>query len=285
MKSICIKSNNNSVINYLLENFSLLNMEDIVISTRSFKIYNNIIIHYTGKNIKLFHSILCNLLTNCIIIFYEKNIVKFLINYNYFYFDDLEKKEILNLCLKEFNLDYDIYNEKYLKIYNVVSNYITEHKSIVLSGFVNFRLSLYKEFLDSNIDTCISNFLIEKEYYEFIDLLRLYVNSKNSGYGNVHLVYVNNESILIDDCKNIVPIDKNISNVKYLSDISFSSNDYCLNTLLNILPKKITIHLIDNCEDEFINTLKLIFDSRVSICNECDICRVYRLTHNITNYK
>ncbi len=68
---------------------------------------------------------------------------------------------------------------------------------------------------------------------------------------------------------------------KYLSDISFSSNDYCLNTLLNLLPSKLHIHLVDNFEDEFITTLKLIFENRVYICNDCDICRVYRLTNNV----
>ena len=60
-----------------------------------------------------------------------------------------------------------------------------------------------------------------------------------------------------------------------LSDISFSSNDIALNTLLSILPSKIEIHIIDK-EDEFINTLKLIFEDRVRVCNDCNICRTYR---------
>jgi len=54
-----------------------------------------------------------------------------------------------------------------------------------------------------------------------------------------------------------------------LSDISFSSNDYTLNSLLTLLPRRIYIHIIDGIEDEFINTLKLIFDNRVCICNDC----------------
>lgn len=162
-----------------------------------------------------------------------------------------------------------------------------EHHSIVLNGFVNFRLKKYKEILDYNIDICVSNFLIEKEYYEFINLLHLYVNTKESSISVLHLVYVNKESILLDDNKNIISTKNNIFEAKYLSDITFSSNDYCLNTLLNLLPEKLYIHLIDNYEDEFINTLKLIFENRVSICNDCDICRVYRLTNNIvtTNNK
>ncbi len=89
------------------------------------------------------------------------------------------------------------------------------------------------------------------------------------------MIYKNKESILLDSSKNIIPINKSAFNTLYLSDISFSSNDYALNSLLTILPKHLYIHLLDE-EDEFINTLKLIFDDRVSICQECDICDLYR---------
>ncbi len=66
-------------------------------------------------------------------------------------------------------------------------------------------------------------------------------------------------------------------NAKFLSDISFSKNDYTLNTLLTLLPKKIYIHLIDDYIDEFINTLKLIFEKRISYCHDCDICNIYKI--------
>lgn len=281
MKSICIKSNNKYIIEYLLKDFSCLDLDDVYLSCNSFKIYDNVIIHYSGENVNLFNRLLCNTLTNCILNFYEKKITKNIINYNYFYFNDMERQQILDNCISLFSSDADIYNEKYTIVYNALDMYLQEHHSLVLNGFVNFRLKEYREILDNNTDLCVSNFLIEREYYEFINILHLYVNSKETQFNSVHLVYVNKESILIDEEKNIIPIQDNIFNAKYLSDISFSSNDYCLNTLLSILPKKITIHLINNYEDEFITTLKLIFEDKVSICTDCDICHVYRLTNNV----
>ena len=92
----------------------------------------------------------------------------------------------------------------------------------------------------------------------------------------MHLIYINGESILLDKDKNIVKIDKNIGNTKYLSDITFSSNDIALNTLLNLLPRTLKIHIIDK-EDEFINTLKLIFDNRIEICKGCNICKTFSM--------
>ena len=81
-------------------------------------------------------------------------------------------------------------------------------------------------------------------------------------------------------CQTPVQVESNINNARYLSDISFSSNDIALNTLLNLLPKKLKIHVI-NKEDEFINTLKLIFDNRVEICTDCNICKTYKMINNV----
>ena len=82
----------------------------------------------------------------------------------------------------------------------------------------------------------------------------------------------------VDENKEIIMVANDGLNTKYLSDISFSSNDYTLNTLLSLLPKKIYIHLIDSCIDEFINTLQAIFESRVNICTDCDICNLYKVS-------
>ena len=79
-----------------------------------------------------------------------------------------------------------------------------------------------------------------------------------------------------DENKQIIEDSKDIFEAKYLSDISFSSNDYTLNTLLSLLPKKIHIHLIDDYMDEFIDTLQTIFENKVFICKDCDICRIYK---------
>ena len=141
---------------------------------------------------------------------------------------------------------------------------------------MNFRIKDYMSILEEVVDEAVNNFVIEKEYLEFISLLKMYVNSQKSTCDIVHLIYNNESSILLDKDKNIINVSDDVFKAKYLSDISFSSNDYALNSLLTLIPKKIYIHLIDNCIDEFIHTLSLIFESRVEICTDCDICKIYK---------
>lgn len=278
LKSFCIKTNNNRIIDYLLNEFENINFEDLYFSKSNFKIYTNFIIHYKGEDLDSFYNILSNILSNAILNFYEKNIIKHILNCNYFYFSDIEQRKILEI-VNDYLFSGEI-NEVNLRKHSIMIScidYFKSNKSVILDGFVNFRLNNYVKIIDYIVDLAVNKFVIDREYCEFIDLLKCYINSKDCGTSLVHLIYQNQESTLLDEFKSIINLDDSVLDSKYVSDISFSSNDYTLNSLLTLLPEKIYIHIIDGVEDEFINTIKLIFDSHVYICNDCNICRAYKL--------
>lgn len=278
LKSLCIKTNNSNITSYLLEKLDTLTINDLYISKLKFKIYTNIIIHYKGNNLNSFLYKISSVVCCAIIKFYEPNIIKRIVSSNYFYFSDIEQSKITMLC-KNSLLDSesnDILNRDNL-IISSLYEYFKTNKSLILEGFINFRLKKYIETIDLAVDSSVNKFVIDKEYLEFIDLLKAYVNSKPFGLNIVHLIYNKEESTLLDEFKDVINLEDNILDTKYISDISFSSNDYALNTLLTLLPQKICIHLVNSKEDEFINTLKSIFNNRIFICKDCDICKVYTL--------
>ncbi len=283
LKSFCIKTNNSSIIDYLLSTFKKDTPENFYLSKNSFKIYDNVIFHYVGNSEELFYDYVSECLKNVIIRFYEPKLFSNLINYNYFYFSDSEKKLILDSCidilLEEDN--HNVFERKKVAFY-LCKEYVKENKAVILDGLVHFRLKEYINILDSIVESCVNSYIIEKEYMEFVDLLKYYIDSKSSSNEILHLIYFNQESILLDNEKNVIPFDSDIYNAKYLSDITFSSNDYCLNTLLNILPNKLYIHLLDEVEDEFINTLKSIFGKRAIVCIDCKMCQYYKTQRLIT---
>lgn len=272
-KTISIKTNNKNISNYLLEELEYFELEDFYVSRYDFRFYTNIIIHYVGKNISLFLNKISTLLSYIVIDFYEPSLIKRLLNTNYFYFSLEEKKQIYNLCLTNINFKSSI------SMVNTISNAFYEHfsnnKYVILDGFINFKLTSYIKELDSLVDMCVNKFIIDREYNEFINLLKTYISATPSNCQVIHLIYKNEESILLDSNKNLIKYNDDLICKKYLSDISFSSNDFALNTLLTLLPEKLYIHLIDT-EDDFISTLKLIFDNRIYICNDCDLCNLYK---------
>lgn len=277
MKSVCIKTNNSNLLNYLLNELDYIEIEPVYISSNEFKNYKNIIVHYRGNDDKNFiHEISCIL--SCLIIDeLEEKFLKQIILKNYFYFNYNERKHILDMCYDIFTDDFNTYFDKKYNclIYNF-EDYLTTNKSIVLTGFINFRIKDYMIILENIVDEAVNTFIIEKEYLEFVSLLKMYISSQSCNCNVVHLIYNNENSILLDDNKNVINISDDIFKAKYLSDITFSSNDYALNSLLTLIPKKIYIHLIDNVVDEFIHTIGLIFENRTEICTDCDICKIYK---------
>lgn len=278
MKSICIKTNNQNVIEYLLE--QLNNMElDICFSLKSFKHYKNIIIHFKESNNSLFLNEISNILSYLVVDLYEEKLIDTFILSEYFYFDAFEREKIADITIEDL-CDFEEADYSRDKVLEILSHsfyeYLNNNHSLFLDGFITFRLKEYSNILMEQIDKSVNKFLIQREYVEFISLLKMYINSEDSNIDLVHLIYCNSKPILLDENKNVIKVCEDIFNAKYLSDISFSSNDYALNTLLNLIPKKIYVHLIDNKIDEFINTLKLIFEDRISFCNDCSICRIYK---------
>lgn len=272
-KTICIKTNNKKISKYLLEELKYFEVQEIYVSCYDFKYYTNVIIHYVGENVDLFLNKISVLLSYIIIDFYEPLLIKSLINTNYFYFSTDEKTKIYNMCLT--NIDFSSSVSMLNTISNTFCDYFSNNKYVILDGFVNFRLKEYIKSLDSVVDMCVNKFIIDREYNEFISILKSYIATTPCGSCVIHLIYRNQESILLDDKKDIIEFNNDLVYQKYLSDISFSSNDLALNLLLTLLPQKLYIHVLDE-EDDFINTLKLIFDSRVYICTDCDLCNLYK---------
>lgn len=277
MKSLCIKTNNLEIIDYLQKSFENINLENTYISIQKFKHFHNIIIHHKGNDYTKFHNYISNSITKAIIQYCEEDLIYNNIALNYFYFNSYEKKKIsentLNLLTETKNskLRYDYINNEIYKA-------ITSSHSLFLQATINFTLTSYINFLNSQIDIAVNKFLIDKEYLEFVNILKLYIKSEaeNSKIEHLHLIYKDKISIITDDNKNLISYNDNLKKARYVSDISFSSNDLALNTLLSLIPKSITIHLVDGYCDEFINTLKLIFGEKVKICEDCDICSVYK---------
>ena len=271
MKSLCIKTNNTESINYLLRLLDETKLKDICYSCNQFKNYKNIIIHYTDKSINSFINTISNYLSFLVIDNYEETIIKKLIFINYFYFDSQERNTVFEIALNLLSEDdLNTTKDRQTIIFDAFYNYLLKNNKIVLNGFINFRLKNYLEILNSVIDNAVNHFIVEREYWEFISLLKIYINSEVSSIDQVHLIYNKSECILLDENKCVIDIDKDVFSAKYLSDITFSSNDYVLNTLLNLVPKKIYIHLSNRTYDEFINTLQLVFEDRIEICDESD---------------
>lgn len=281
MKSLCIKTNNKKAINYLLDSLNKIDLKDVYFSCHKFSIYNNIFIHYKGTDENLFFSNISNILSFLILDIYEDNITKNILQKEYFYFDRFEQDIVLDKfyenrleSIEDFEIKENILFEAFYSFFKSSNSSVC--CKLYLKGFITFRLKKYIDELEASIDSSVNQYLVEKEYQEFVSLLKIYINSEGYHSDLVHLIYKNSsknmDSILLDNNRNVIDTSINLLGAKYLSDISFSSSDMILNTLLNLLPRRIFVHLSDeDDEDEFVETLEAIFEDRVVVCFDVEV--------------
>ena len=89
MKTICIKTNNQNAINYLLKILEDYNLESVKFSCKQFKSFKNIIIHYKGSNIQFFTLNISKILSMLIIDQYEQEMSYNILSTNYLIFSFL----------------------------------------------------------------------------------------------------------------------------------------------------------------------------------------------------
>lgn len=159
MKSICIKTISEEKINYMIELIEKVPI-NIYMSNYRFKTYDNLIIHYPfEENIEEFYDFVSIIIKKCIENFYEEDFINKNVEKNYFYLSSIERKYISEITKKVLELPDEKIGYKNDILKNLIKNYIKENKSIIIEGFVNFRIKEYKELLDRIVEVSVFSYL------------------------------------------------------------------------------------------------------------------------------
>lgn len=160
-----------------------------------------------------------------------------------------------------------------------ILNCINESEDFNLNGFVTFRKQrIYGKFIDIS-NSIIEDYIVEKEYKEFIKLIKYFVNTQQPVISEVNIIIKgNNEYDILnkrgEDISHELIKKLTIKEEDIHGSIDFS--DLIISGLITNVPKRIVIHRYDsNKNDELINTIKDIFMEKVAFCNGCEFCCSY----------
>lgn len=223
-----------------------------------------------------------NALTDYIIKKYEEKLIVRIINNNYCYFNIIERKDILNIALRIIrNDEKNILNSLFLIrrrniIFKNLMDYFESSNSLLLDGFVNFRLKDYTKGLEEVVDKAVDDFLMEREYKEFIRLLRYFVDIQEPKFSTVHVIAkYENKYILLDENKREITNECIREFVNEISDGEVNYDDLLVSSLITLAPKKIIIHSNGQFKNrELLETIRNVFVGKVFLCNFCEICCV-----------
>lgn len=222
---------------------------------------------------------IARMIADVIVYTWEQDIIRKIINNTYYYFTEEERLIIRENAFKILNADELPMGSgrpsgRRNHILSKVYDYLEDHHEIIIDGFINFRLKEYRlELLDA-VDKAVDDFMMDREYKEFIRLLRYFVDVQEPRVEEVHVIVQTGGIFrILDSC------GKTINN-QYLegfvvenAEIELNYDDLLISALITIAPQNVTLHG-PNVKDanEVINTIHSIFDGRVCICDGCELC-------------
>jgi putative sporulation protein YtxC len=201
-----------------------------------------------------------------------------ILRYNYFYFRREERDEILLQARRIIEKGMSYHRQETFrevierKIRDYLSNQ-SEHLNI--EGFIHFRLPDYQLELKRVVDDAVEHYLTEKEYREFVRLLKYFLEIQQPKIDLVHLAVDEKGQFQITD-QRYKKIDPREWEEFDLDDFEGESDyeDLLVSMLVSVAPRQIMLH--QNVLPRYpktVETLRRIFDSRLLICSNCAYCR------------
>ncbi len=233
------------------------------------------------KAINIFHYYIANVIADYIINNKEKKLLEKIIQKQYNYFNPKEREKILDLSLNVLNYRDGLYTStniykisKKVRIIEEIVKYLETNKKLIIDGFIRFRLKYYMDDLKDAVATGVEDYIMEKEYNEFIRLLQYFVDIQEPKIETIHILVGQNNYTLLNE--NYSPIEN-----EYLEELAtefldgeIKYGDLLISSLITIAPTRIYIHLMEKIKNkEIIDTIQKVFNNRAIICEGCDICR------------
>lgn len=193
----------------------------------------------------------------------------------YFFLGDDEIKDVKHKCIQTMLKDIPVsdngiyFINRKNQIIQKINDCIKENHEININGFVTFRTKEIENEFDVIIDKIVENYMVEKEYDEFIKLLKYFVDIQESKIDELNIYVDKYGNYLLKD-----KYGKDIENkiVEGLCDVkttgAVSIDDILISGLITLSPKKIIIHSRDNFKNkELIETIEKVFESKVAFCD------------------
>lgn len=220
-----------------------------------------------------FKQYVAKIISDLVIAKWEENLVARIIKNNYSYFTIEEKNIILEKALDILRNDDHIQRKN--KVLLKVLDYLENNDDLIIEGFIKFRLKEYLNDLEDVVNKAVDDFLMEKEYNEFIRLLRYFVDIQDPRIDLVHVLlkpsglftlYDGNENVISNEYLEGLIVDLPTDEINY--------DDLLISALITIAPKRIILHAV-KCKQtkNTVTTIQNVFGERVIVCEGCPKCK------------
>ncbi|CAG7632939.1 putative sporulation protein YtxC [Paenibacillus allorhizosphaerae] len=223
-----------------------------------------------------------NAIADYILLVEERHILRHLLKQEFHYDKEEDMDRIMSYCEQMLSgtgewegekAAGDVYLRRKAKISAELAEYLKEHTDLNLEGYLRFRLHAYIDELRDVAEYAVDEFVMDRQYQEFISLLQYFVYIQEARIPFVHLIHKGgNDFLLLNDRMEQINTDdpEAVVTVEMLEkDMNFE--DMIVSTLISVSPQQIYIHTREP-ELQVIHTIQQIFENRVEVCGYCRLC-------------
>lgn len=221
-----------------------------------------------------------NVISDFIINYWEQRILNKITRDNFYFLTKEEVENVVNKARKilESTSQPDelfLYRlNRKSKILHEILDYLSLNTNINIDGFINFRLHDYVDDLYNILQQAVDEFMLEKEYREFILLLKYFVEIQEPKVEKIHVFLMADGYFqLLDDDNKAYNQQCFEGCIIDMADKEINYEDLLISTLITIAPKKIILHIPDSSKvKNMLDTIEAVFDKQVVRCNGCPQC-------------
>lgn len=229
----------------------------------------------------IFRQYIASALSDLILANWEQLLLQQIIRENYYYFEPQEQEIIYRLARQYINKGKNqgaenlYFLRRKSRILKRLLEFLSSHNQIVIEGFIRFRLKEYIRDLEEAVDRVVDDYLLEKEYREFVQLLQYFVEVQKPRLELVHVVlYPGGVFKLYNDQKQPIRSESLEEIFDHLVPGEINYEDLLFSVLVSLAPRQIIFHGRQSKEKPvLLKTIKSVFQDRVRECSGCPLCR------------
>jgi putative sporulation protein YtxC len=156
----------------------------------------------------------------------------------------------------------------------VLTEHLRADGAVMLDGVITFRLPEYLAVLEEALGQAVDDHLLEREYVEFIRLLRCFVAAQPPRTDRVHLVVRGANVRLLDRDGQPMPLESQPPVALESLEAAVNYEDVLISALIAAAPTRIVVHRGQGGASHHVDSVRRVFEARVERCerSSCGLC-------------
>ena len=156
-----------------------------------------------------------------------------------------------------------------------ILNCLTQSAVFDIEGFLKFRAQEYRNEVNKAVEYAIDEYVLEKEYLEFIQLLKHFVDSQRPRLECLHVGMTPQGKFHLYNSEGVKVTHHFLEDYQLDNIHELGYEDLLVSALIAVAPRQITLHIRYDGYKDTLQTIRSVFGDRVCDCKGCSLCEKF----------